>query len=194
MSNVRLLLVDDDRLVLATLARSLRIAGYEIEAAGSGEDALQSAGSAHFDLAVLDIRMPGLSGIETADWLRAEYAIQAMFLSAYGDRELVQLAVNGGGLGYVIKPVDAPQLVPAVEAALARARDLAALLDTKRQLERALTRGRRTNVAIGILMERHRIAESATFEILRNQARRTRCKLEDYAKDLVEMSDRQNLR
>lgn len=117
-----------------------------------------------------------------------------MFLSAYGDRELVQLAVNGGGLGYVIKPVDAPQLVPAVEAALARARDLAALLDTKRQLERALTRGRRTNVAIGILMERHRIAESAAFEILRNQARRTRCKLEDYAKDLVEMSDRQNLR
>ena len=60
MSNVRLLLVDDDRLVLATLARSLRIAGYEIETAGSGEDALQSAGSAHFDLAVLDIRYPVL--------------------------------------------------------------------------------------------------------------------------------------
>jgi len=193
MSGVRLLLVEDDRLVLATLARNLRSAGYEVEVAGSGEEALEVAGSACFNLAVMDIRMPGLSGIETADRLRAERAIPAMFLSAYGDRELVQQAVNGGALGYVLKPVDTPQLVPAIEAALARARDLAALIETKHQLERALANGRNTNVAIGILMERRRITEAAAFDVLRNEARRTRRKLEDHASDIVAALDRENL-
>jgi AmiR/NasT family two-component response regulator len=193
MPSVRLLLVDDDRLVLATLAMNLRSAGYEVEVADSGDEALEVASSARFNLAVLDIRMPGMSGIETAERLCVEHAIPAMFLSAYGDSELVQQAVNGGGLGYVIKPVDANQLVPAIEAALARARDLAALIETKHQLERALAGGRHTNVAIGVLMERRRITEAAAFEILRNDARRTRRKLEDYASNLVAALDRQNL-
>lgn len=193
MTNVRLLLVDDDRLVLATLARNLRVVGYDVDVAGSGEEALQVAGSARFNLAVMDIRMPGLSGIETAERLRTERAIPAMFLSAYSDRELVQKAVNGGGLGYVLKPVDAPQLVPAIEAALARARDFAALIDTKHQLERALASGRKTNVAIGIVMERRRITEAAAFEMLRNDARRKRRKLEYHARDLVMALDRENL-
>ncbi len=193
MSSVRLLLVDDDRLVLATLARTLRIAGYEVEIAGSGEEALEAVGLTSFDLVVLDIRMPGLCGIETAALLRAKFEMPIMFLSAYGDRELVQQAINGGGMGYVLKPVDTPQLIPAIEAALARARDLADLLDTKHQLERALAGGRRTNVAIGILMERLHITEARAFEILRNDARHTRRKLEDYAGDLVVALDRQYL-
>jgi len=193
MPNVRLLLVDDDRLVLATLAMNLRSAGYEVEVADSGDEALEVASSARFNLAVLDIRMPGMSGIETAERLCVEHAIPVIFLSAYGDSELVQQAVNGGGLGYILKPVDVPQLMPAIETALARARDLDALIETKYQLERALAGGRHTNVAIGILMERQRITEAAAFEILRNDARRTRRKLEDYASDLVAALDRQIL-
>lgn len=185
MHDIRLLLVDDDRLVLATLARNLRSAGYGVDAASSGEEALRVARSARFDLAVLDMRMPGLSGIDTAQRLYAEQSIPAMFLSAYGDRESVHHAVHGGALGYVMKPVDAAQLVPAIEAALARARDLVALIETKNQLERALAGGRHTNMAIGILMERKRITEAAAFDILRTEARRTRSKLEQHASALV---------
>lgn len=193
MSSTRLLLVDDDRVILATLARNLRDAGYEAEIADCGEAALELAAAVHFNLAVLDMRMPGLSGVETAQRLRDEHRIPALFLSAYGERELVQQAVAGGGLGYVLKPVDAPQLVPAIEAALARGRDLAALLETKSQLEQALAGGRHTNVAIGILMERHRFGEAVAFEALREGARAARRKLEDHAGDLVIALERVNL-
>lgn len=185
MPGERLLLVDDDRLILATLARSLRDAGYEVDTANSGRTALQHAAATHFDLAVLDMRMPGLSGIETARQLRAEHDIPALFLSAYSERESVSQAVAGGGLGYVVKPVDAQQLIPAIEAALARARDFATLTVVKGQLERALTGTRHASIAIGILMERRRLTEAAAFEALRAAARAERRKLEQTAGDVV---------
>lgn len=192
MPPIRILLADDDRLVLATLAKGLRDAGYEIEPAGSGEEALALAAKAGFDLAVLDIRMPGLSGIETAARLRGERGIPALFLSAYNDRELVRQAVTDGGLGYMIKPADTTQLVPAIEAALARARDLKALEETKAQLERALAGGRYTSIAKGILMERRGLTEQAAFETLRASARSRQCKLEELAQGLVEALERVN--
>ena len=185
MPSTRLLLVDDDRLILATLARSLRDAGYEIDIANSGASALQHATAIHFNLAVLDMRMPGLSGIEIARRLRAEYDIPALFLSAYSDRESVLQAVAGGSLGYVVKPVGAPQLIPAIEAALARARDFAALTAIKGQLEHALTGRRHTSIAIGILMERRGLTEAAAFDALRAAARAERRKLEQRAGDVV---------
>lgn len=193
MSNVRLLLVDDDRLILATLARNLRDAGYLAEIADCGEAAVERAASMRFDLAILDMRMPGLSGIETAQRLGTGYGIPTLFLSAYCDRDLVQQAVAGGGLGYVVKPVDVPQLVPAIETALARGRELSALMETKVQLEQALAGGRHTNMAIGILMERHRITEAEAFAALRTGARSVRRKLEDYAGDLVKAMSHLNL-
>jgi response regulator NasT len=193
MSNIRLLLVDDDQIILTALAGNLCAAGYEVETANCGEAALEHAASARFDLAVLDMRMPGLSGAETAQQLHAVHGIPALFLSAYSERELVQQAVAGGGLGYLLKPVDGLQLIPTIEAALARARDLAALQQTKAQLERALAGGRHTNMAIGILMERRRITEAAAFEILRAGARNARRKLEDHAGDLVLALERLNL-
>lgn len=124
MPGSRLLFVDDDRLVLATVAKSLRDAGYAVRTADSGEAALTVAQAADqpFDLAVLDISMPGLSGIETAKRLQAEHGVPAMFLSAHGEREMVEQAANDGGLGFVVKPVDGVQLVAAIESALARAR------------------------------------------------------------------------
>jgi len=193
MSSVRLLLVDDDRLILATLARSLRDAGYETETANSGEAALDRAAVARFALAVMDMRMPGLSGVETARRLQDEHGVPALFLSAYGDRESVQEAVAGGTLGYLVKPVNASQLMPAIEAALARARDLAALVEIKTQLDRALTRGRNISIAIGILMERRRLTAAAAFEALRAAARAERRKLEELASDLVSTLERLNL-
>lgn len=193
MSSIRLLLVDDDRLILATLARSLRDAGYETETANSGEAALDRAAATRFALAVMDMRMPGLSGVETARRLQVEHGVPALFLSAYGDRESVHEAVAGGTLGYLVKPVNASQLIPAIEAALARARDLAALVEIKTQLDRALTGGRNINIAIGILMERRRLSVAAAFEALRATARAERRRLEERASDLVSTLERLNL-
>jgi response regulator NasT len=192
MPPIRLLLTDDDRLVLATLARGLHNKGYEVETADSGEAALDRAQGAQFDLAILDIRMPGLSGTETARLLREKHGLPSLFLSAYGERELVEQAVADGGLAYVVKPVDAAQLMPAVEAALARARDIKALMDTKAQLERALAGGRYTSLATGIVMERRKLTEQAAFDLLRANARAGRRKLADLSRELVEAEERLN--
>lgn len=192
MPETRLLLVDDDRLVLATLSRGLREAGYAVETAESGTAALEVAARQSFDLAILDIRMPGMSGIELAQALRAGHDIPAMFLSAYGDRAQVEAAVAGGIVGYLVKPVDPALIVPAIECARARARDLAALLQAKTQLEQALAGGRATSIATGILMERRGLGEKEAFEQLRAAARRRQRKLDEHAAELVAAVERLN--
>lgn len=181
-----ILLVDDDRLILGTLGNGLRQAGYTVTEATSGEAALVFTQQQIPDLAVLDIRMPGMSGIELARRLRDTYHVPALFLSAYSDKKMVGEAIEEGGLGYVVKPVDVPQLVPAIEAALARARDLQALGKAKDQLEEALKGGRDTTTAIGILMERKGLRRQDAFELLRAHARAQRRRLESLARDIVD--------
>lgn len=188
----RILFAEDDRLVLVTLSKGLRDAGYEVTTANSGEAALLLAGRQPFDLAVLDIRMPGISGIETAQRLRDVHGVPALFLSAYGEPGLVEQATTSGGLAYVVKPVDVVQLIPAIEAALARARDLRALTEARAQLEQALAGGRQTSIAIGILMERQGLSEQAAFDMLRTSARKNRRKLEEISHELVEAEERLN--
>ena len=112
-----------------------------------------------------------------------------LFLSAYSDRDMVEDAINEGGLGYMVKPVDVPQLVPAIEAALARSRDLQALGKTRDQLEEALQGGRDTSTAIGILMERQGLRRQEAFNLLRVRARAQRSRLETLAHDIVDAKE-----
>lgn len=188
----RILFADDDRLVLATMAKGLRDAGFAVSTANSGAEALDLASEAHFDLALLDIRMPGLSGIETAQQLREKHGLPAMFLTAYGEQALVQEAIAKGGLTYVMKPIDVAQLVPAVSTALARALDLQALEALQAQLRQALAAGRETSMAVGIVMARQGIGEQAAFELLRAKARRQQRKLNDYCRDVVNAAEQFN--
>ena len=120
MKHARLLLVDDDELVLATFGRALRSAGFDVGLAGSGEEALEIAGNEPPDLAILDLRMPGMSGIETATAMR-ELGVAVMFLTAYTEQELGNEVIEGGALGLLVKPIDLASAIPAIEAALERA-------------------------------------------------------------------------
>jgi len=105
---------------------------------------------------------------------------------------MVEEAIDEGGLGYVVKPVDVLQLVPAIEAALARARDLQALGKAKDRLEEALKGGRDTTTAIGILMERRGLGRQDAFELLRMHARAQRRRLELLARDIVDAAETLN--
>lgn len=187
MRHSRILVVDDDRLILSTLGAGLRNAGYEVYQAASGEEALDCVENlaTPLDLAIVDISMPGISGIELAHRLADRFSIPSLFLSAYSDRSVVDEAVTGGGVGYLVKPVDVPQLIPAVEAALARARDINSLLKHKEHLERALRGGREINVCIGILMERRGLTERDAFEVIRSQARSQQIKVQEVARRLL---------
>ena len=121
----RLLLVDDERLVLATLAQGLTKAGYSVITAESVDDAEAVLASGDRpDMVILDVSMPGRGGLELAERLRSLDHIPFMLLTAYSDPEIVDQAATCGALGYLVKPVDTPQLVPAIKAALARSAEL----------------------------------------------------------------------
>jgi two-component system, response regulator PdtaR len=178
------LVVDDDRLVLAALAEGLRSAGYRVTGAASGEDALSAAGRDAPDLALLDVRMPGLSGIEVGARLR-EAGVPFLFLSAYGDRDAVDNALVEGALGYLVKPLDIQQIIPSIEAALMRARDLRKLRETEAQLTAALSGTREISMAVGLLMMRDRINREEAFDLLRANARAQRRTVAEIAKELL---------
>jgi response regulator NasT len=120
-SKGRILVVDDDRLVLATLVQGLTDAGYEVIDADNGDEAILFAREHRPQLALLDIRMVGKTGFDVARTLRdPKYGIPFMFLSAFAD-EATQREVQAlGALDYLIKPLDVGQIVPRVDAAFAR--------------------------------------------------------------------------
>ncbi len=184
-----LLLVDDDNLVLATTSRGLQAAGYDTRTAQSVEDALELLADFTPDLALLDIRMGKQGGFELARVLRDRHAIPFVFLSAYDDADTVEEATELGAVGFLVKPVDIPQIAPTIEAALKRASELARLRSTGRQLEQALDQQRGVSVAVGILMERHRWSRTEAELHLRDSARAQRRKMADLAEAIVFAAD-----
>lgn len=181
-----LLLVDDDRLVLATLTHGLEASGFAVVAAESVTDAEDLlAGGTRPDLAIVDVMMPERSGLELAQRLQELDHIPFILLTATADAHVVEQATQNGALGYVVKPVDVPQLVPAIEAALARSSDLQNFRMTQRQLQKALDTDRDINVAIGIVMVKWQLGRNAAFDQLRKIARARRLKLSVLASELI---------
>lgn len=181
----KVLLVDDDRLVLATLGSGLEQAGYAVQACASAEEARRVIAVAMPDIAVLDVRMPDTTGLELARELHENLDIPFIFLSAYSEANVVLQAAQYGALGYVVKPVDIPQLAPTIEAALARAADLRKLGETGSQLQTALKENREVSVAVGLLMERRLLDRQQAFDALRAIARSQRRKIGEVANDLI---------
>jgi AmiR/NasT family two-component response regulator len=191
--NKSLLLVDDDRLVLATLAQGLSDKGYKIQTAESVDDAeVILSGGEQFDLAIIDVSLPKRSGYELAERLRMFNHVPFIFLSAYSDQHFVEQASEYGALSYQVKPIDPHQLAPIVETALARAEELRSLRNSERTLQSALDKEREISVAVGITMMQYRLGRKAAFELLRNTARSRRCKLADIATDVVAAAETLN--
>ncbi len=184
MAQISLLLADDDEIILAVFSKGLRNAGYDVAEARSGEAALAIAAEKPIHLAILDVRMPGLSGIETARKMR-ELKVPVIFLSAYEGRKIVEAAVAEGALGYIIKPIDVAKVIPTIEAALDRANELKASKDAEDRLNSALDTGKIVNVAVGMVMERYRINQTEAFELLRQKARSERRKVREIAADMI---------
>jgi two-component system, response regulator PdtaR len=180
-----ILVVDDDRLVLASIGRGLRDAGYRVSVAGNGEDGLEIAARDRPDLALLDVRMPGMDGIQLGALLARQADIPFIYLSAYGQSDIVQQAAAHGALGYLVKPLDIPQILPSIETALQRAAEREKLRTSEANLTSALTGKRETDLAIGLLMERRRLDREQAFDLLRNHARSERRTIVDAARELV---------
>lgn len=183
----QLLLVDDDRLVLSTLSRGLQGAGYATRTAESTEEAeALLARGVRPDLAILDIRMRGRDGICLARRLREFEQIPFLMLSAYSEQGMSDEASRLGALAYLVKPLDTPQLLPAIEAALCRARELHELRETRSHLQKALDAERSISVATGMIMARHALDHDQAFGQLRLAARSQRRKLAELAAEIVQ--------
>lgn len=191
--NRHILLVDDDRPVLMALANDLRGAGYAVTEAQTGEGALNLALTAHFELALLDVRMPGMSGLELAKALSEGTDLPFLFMSAHSEADVVRDAAAYGALGYLLKPVAIAQVIPAIEAALARAQELRGLRESEAHLSTALASGRETSIAVGIIMERNRVDRQSAFDMLRLHARSQRRKMSVVAEELVKAAEVVNM-
>ena len=181
----RVMLVDDDTLIVAVLSEALRKAGYVTVAAYSGAEAIRLAKDFHPDLAVLDVVMQDISGIELAKYLQAETDIPFMFISARSETEIVKQATEYGAVGYLLKPFDVGQIVPAFEAALGRADEIKQLRSSELNLTNALNSGRETSLAVGLLMGKFQSDRNTAFEILRSYSRSNRCKINEVAEQLL---------
>ena len=180
------MVVDDDRLVLATLVAGLKKAGLEVIEADNGDDAILLARKHKPRLAILDMRMQGKSGMDVARYLAANTDTGFMFLSAFGDQDIVDEAMRMGALGYLVKPLDVRQIVPAVRAALSRS--------VEEKIEPEVNIGERRDdlVAVGILMERLRLNYDHAREALRAQAKAEGKSVAELASHMVEAANRLN--
>jgi two-component system, response regulator PdtaR len=174
----RILVVDDDRLVLATVTHGLAQAGYDVIDADNGDDAILLAREHRPALALLDIRMEGLSGFDVAQTLRDVYRVPFMFLSAFADAETLAKVKELGALAYLVKPLDVGQIVPSVEAAFARLRagpaiDAAGAAGSAPRTAAAVPDPLSDPVplAIGLLMHRQSLPRERAFERLQQMAR-----------------------
>lgn len=187
-----ILLVEDDRLIRATLAAGIRQAGYRVDEAESAEQALELVRQHAPDLALIDVRLPGMSGIDLARRLREQTRVPFLFLSANSDIDLVKQAADYGALGYLVKPLDVVQVIPGIESALSRAEEIRQLRRRETQLNAAISQGRETSMAVGMLMERQRTDREAAFEALRNTARAQQRKISDVARELLDAAEAAN--
>lgn len=186
----RILLVDDDQLTLDLLTRLLEQSGYTAIRAASGEEALEAAFRDEPDLALLDIMMPGMSGIDVAARLQAETSVPFMILSGHGNSDTVKRASECGAVGYLLKPFQVAQVMPAIEAALARADEIKRLRRAEANLTNALAAGRETSIAVGLLMAKFQVDRHTAFEVLRERARSQRRKLNELAQELIDAEER----
>ncbi|WP_395698988.1 response regulator [Aquabacterium sp.] len=189
----KILVVDDDRLVLATVTHGLAQAGYEVIDADNGDDAILLAREHKPDLALLDIRMEGKSGFDVAAYLREYLHTPFMFLSAFADDETVQQVRALGAVAYLVKPLDIGQIVPTVEAAFANLptrtmeRPVAGPVAEPAPLPQpAAPLADTVPMAVGVLMHRYSLQRTEALQRLQKLALDEGRTLEDQAERLIE--------
>ena len=165
---MRVLIAEDETIIRLDLKGLLERAGFDVCAeARDGIEAVELARSEEPDVAVLDVKMPRLDGIEAARRILDERPIPIVMLTAYGQEELVSRAVEAGVFGYLVKPFREQDLLPAIHTAKARHEELAALREEAESLADALAARKAIERAKGLLMAKESLTEEEAFARLR---------------------------
>ena len=183
----RVLIADDDPLIRMDLAEILAEEGFEVVGqAGDGELAAALAVTLRPDLVIMDVKMPGKDGIQAAAEIAAERIAPVIILTAFAERDLIQRALDSGAMTYLAKPFSTATLLPAIELAVARYADAAALRAEVAEATRLLQARKVIDRAKGLLMTQQKMTEPQAFRWLKRTAIDHRTSMDTVARDVLE--------
>jgi len=182
-----IVVAEDEAIIRMDLRELLGEEGYDVVAeCGRGDEAVELVRTHHPDVALLDIKMPGMDGISAAREIAAERLAAVVLVTAFSQRELIEEAGDAGVHGYVVKPFERHDLVPAIEVALARFRTEQNLVDQATSAEQRLESRKVIDRAKGALMDGSGLSEQAAFDFIQKTAMQTRRTMRDVAQGVLD--------
>jgi two-component system, response regulator PdtaR len=182
----KILVVDGDLPYARQVVELLTRAGYDTSATHSAEGAMAAVPISRPDLALVDVRLPGDSGLTLSALLRSHFALPVIILSGLDDAEAARQATQIGAKSYLLKTQDLHYYLPTIHAALACSHELRELRQRDAHLSKALNQKRAISAATGVMMERLRLSHGQAFERLRALARAQRRRMSDVAQQLLD--------
>ena len=184
---IRVVLAEDEAIIRLDLKETLEEEGYEVVGeTGRGDEAVELVKQHQPDLAILDVKMPGMDGLEAAKLITADKQAAVLILTAFSQRDLIEKARDAGALAYLVKPFQKNELIPAVEVALGRFQEMKALADENLSLADQLETRKLVDRAKGKLMDLHGMGEAEAFGFMRKTAMDTRSTLKAVAQDVID--------
>ncbi len=186
MERARVIVVDDESIIRMDLREMLTNLGYLVVGeAGDGRSAVNLARELKPDVAIFDIKMPGMDGIEAARILTEEKIAPVVLLTAYSQRDLVERAKEAGVVGYITKPMRESDLTPAIEVAMARFSEFRALEKEVGDLKQVLETRKLVDRAKGILMDTQGLTEAEAFRKIQKMSMNKRRPMKDVAEAII---------
>jgi response regulator NasT len=190
----RVVIAEDEAIIRLDLKEILEAEGYEVVGeTGRGDEAVDLVGNLSPDLAILDVKMPGLDGIEAARRITADRKVAVLILTAFSQRNLIEDARDAGVSAYLVKPFQRSELVPAIEVALARFQELRAIEEEHARLSGEvanlsdkLETQRLVGRAKGILMDEKGWTEDAAFRFIQQTAMTNRTTMSKVAQEIID--------
>jgi len=182
---MNILVADDESIIRLGLRRILEDAGHTVYAAENGAAAVRLAEGCTPDLAILDIKMPEMDGLEAARVLLERAQVPIIFLTAYGEQELVERAARLPVMGYLVKPVKEAELLAMIQVAARRFEEHAVTVRAASEMEDELAARRTIDRAKGLLMQREGISEYEAYDRLQQRARAERWTLLEAAQEAI---------
>ncbi|MGB9856664.1 MAG: ANTAR domain-containing response regulator [Dictyoglomaceae bacterium] len=186
MKPIRVLIAEDEPIVRMDLRELLENQGYQIVGeAPDGQTAINIARKEKPDVIIMDIRMPGMDGIEAAKILTEEEIAPVIFLTAYSDKELVEKAKEVGVVAYLVKPFKETDLFPAIEVAIARFKEFLQLKEEVKDLKDALETRKLVDRAKGLLMDMEGLKEHEAFRLIQKASMDKRKPMKEIAQAII---------
>ncbi|NBY44965.1 MAG: response regulator [Acidimicrobiia bacterium] len=183
---IRIVLAEDEAIIRLDLRESLQEEGYEVVAdVGRGDKAVEMVEALKPDVAIFDIKMPGMSGLEAAKIVSDKKICPVVMLTAFSQREIIEQARDAGALAYLVKPFQKTDLIPAIELAIARFAELRSLSGEVAALGAQLEIRKLVDRAKGVLIDKHQMSESDAFSFIQSMAMSQRMKMGDIAEQII---------